>query len=275
MDKHSIVNWLLEENLLEADKHLEEARRIDKEAKKPDSKIIKKDATNASGGRGSGKKYQITDHDKKFGRYEKFDTAVKKEESLQEIHKDIQKAIQAMKVIDFQTVYVKARISNSVKIHGTDKEKAVADKALYSYMKGIDGLDAIMKDFTNILADVIEKIQKITKVGKNVYKLLAKFTDPLYDYINGYSDEGYEESDSYERMNRLENRRYKSLEKLLNSLIVFDTEKFKEDMKEALVKDGIEKNVDLYTNVFTKFIKQVVNILNTYKIKHIEISTQA
>lgn len=34
MDKHSIVNWLLEENLLEADKHLEEARRIDKELKK-------------------------------------------------------------------------------------------------------------------------------------------------------------------------------------------------------------------------------------------------
>ena len=78
MDKHSIVNWLLEENLLEADKHLEEARRIDKELKSKDSlkhTTTYNDRTKSEivkGGMDNGKKY----YGVKYNSNEYFDATI-------------------------------------------------------------------------------------------------------------------------------------------------------------------------------------------------------
>jgi hypothetical protein len=258
MDKHSIVNWLLEDNLVEADKYLEEARRIDKEIDKKYKEVNKELLKNP--------RYKGDDFhgDKNFQ-----DAFNKKYISDNEVSK---------KSITFKKVKVQKHIKgttpewyrNTTKL--TDKLKEIRTsmeemlkKDKYSNIsdilnKAVDNLSVI----DNVILSYIPK-----NSSNEIHDIISKYSEPLYDLVNGLSDEGYE--DQPNSFDRIMFRKDKALNKMLtDALVSVDYGSVEKSIVTAL-KNGEAPDhlIPVLSRLLIMYIKICVKLVKYFKVNYV------
>jgi hypothetical protein len=244
------------QNLLES-ADLTEARRIDKESKKPDSNIESDvDYTGK-------KRYLLNQRDKYFTRHTYFSKDVNPKQGYAELAKDMETA--AEKILEISkkrpTVY------KLIKTLGTTDQSIKFDnfetyKFLAKYT--FSDLDSLLNSILETFAKLYENFHELP--SKTFHTKMQR----LYDILNGFRDDGFEEDDFYTRNEKLDNRKIAEINKLINSAIIENYETLKSTIKKEL-DDGGVKNIEVLTNVCVKLIKLLNNILNAYKLKMIEI----
>lgn len=251
MKFNEYVQMLLESS------NLTEARRIDKEAKKTNSNI---EGDIDYTGR---KRYFLNKRDKYFSRHTYFSKDVDPKQGYAELAKDMETA--AEKILEISkkrpTVYKLIKTlgttDQSIKFDNFDTYKFLAK---YNF----SDLDSLLKSILETFSKLYEKFHEVP--SETFHKKMQK----LYDILNGFSNEGFEEEDFYNRDQKINNRKIAEINKLINSAIIENYEALKNTIKKELDDDGA-KNTEVLANICIKLIKLFNNILNAYKLKMIEI----